>query len=1198
MAARNLNLSCVRSFATAGALLFLVTLPGAGWSQTPAQKPLMSRDGGGVKPNVMLTMDDSGSMRFQHMPEGTAVVGSYSVANPVGSLSIRFDPGDNGPQAYLSDFFVGTIAAVAGSSNWRQRFMRAAETNTMYYSPETRYLPWIKGDGTRYAAATVTAAALDPDNSGAGSVNLTNSRNVNTTWCFPTNTSDTCDTSSRSYTPGLYYRLNRNASGQFLDPTNASSYTEYNVVTGTSFTKYAGRTDCAGATCTQAEERQNFANWFVYYRSRLLLAKGSVGEALYSMTDNVRMGYGRINQGTAQTMDGVTDVRVIESGVRDYTTARRTQVLNWLYAMPATGGTPLRRAVQQVGNYYSSSSSSGPWSDTPGTASAAAQKTCRRAYNIMVTDGYWNDTLSGGGATPGLSSVGNSDNTNGSTINGTDGRTFRYLRTRPYRDDVSNRLADYAMHFWKNDLRPDLDNRVQPTADNPAFWQSMTNFMVGLGVRGLLNPDVDLPALTSGDLSWTSDEIDDLWHAAVNSRGDYFSAKNPGELTSAIRTAVNKAAERELLEAGVATASTVLEANNRKYIPRYKTAVWSGDVEAFALDAAGQAGAKVWSAKDKLPAWQSRKIYTWDPGQSTPQGVTFTWANISPGSQSAFPAGYTSTLVDFIRGDRSNESAVDKYRVREHVLGDFINTNPVYAKDGGDADNLKLPSVGSSYATYISGVKATRPGVLYVGGNDGMLHGFKETKGAAPAEDGKEIFAYVPRTVYGSLSNLASRTYGTTSNYHTYYVDGPLRETDAYVPPPGGGSAGWRNYLLGSLGAGGRAVYAVDITDPSALGPTSIRWEVSSSSHAELGHVLFPIEAGMLPNGTWVALFGNGFASASGQARLFVVELVSGAVHQITVDGTTSANGLGGVAVLKDGQGRINTIYAGDLQGQLWKLDYDAGSTGWFRVANSAQPLFVATDTGGNRQPIIQPPALFNHSQGGKIVVFGTGRLITEPDADTTTMQTMYGVRDKPPESLALPLRRANLVPRSIETFQGHGNNNAQIFFDITGDTINWTDFRGWVIDLAISGYSGLRVIYPPQKASDTFVLISAVAPVQSPQPCESTNGKGANFLFPVETGSTSTQQIFDTDGNGTLDLGAAHRRAAGYATNADGVDAILRGGSFNPPGGGNSDSCTQISIQNTTGQMSACIPNPPATVGATTPRDRIWRRIVNPPIR
>jgi type IV pilus assembly protein PilY1 len=184
------------------------------------------------------------------------------------------------------------------------------------------------------------------------------------------------------------------------------------------------------------------------------------------------------------------------------------------------------------------------------------------------------------------------------------------------------------------------------------------------------------------------------------------------------------------------------------------------------------------------------------------------------------------------------------------------------------------------------------------------------------------VFAYVPKAVIPNLSKLDDPLYGTTGAgaiYHQYFVDGPLTESDVFINAPGVSTPSWRNYLVGSLGAGGRAVFALDVTDTANLGTSSIRWEMSIATQSELGYVTAPIEVGVLPNGEWVALFGNGAYSSSGKAALFVVNLQTGTAQTLSVDATGS-NGLGGVGVVRNASGQITNLYAGDLKGRMWKM--------------------------------------------------------------------------------------------------------------------------------------------------------------------------------------------------------------------------------------------------------------------------------------
>jgi type IV pilus assembly protein PilY1 len=1188
---------------------FVLSLAGAGAAAQPApsQKPLIARDGGSVKPNVVLTLDTSGSMINQYLPSGAFRVGAYTVtfSNDYGGVIMH--PSD--PRTYAGNFRGTVPADPDDASNVLQRQMRSADVNSLYYNPEVLYLPWYEAAGNRRANANPAAAPFDPYGwttaatadltAAAATVTLSLATNGRA-WCTQIDPAVepahgmTCTAQARKFSPGLYYRLQREPGGAFKDPNAAANYQAFDInnppVGG--FTRYPARTDCAGAACTQAEERQNFANWFVFYRSRLLLAQTAIPEAFVSQGDTLRLGWGVLNK-PASDIDG-QQTAVLERGVRDYTAAQKPLFFNFLRNRNVDGFTPLRQAMYGVGQYFSRTDHRGPYSDDPSQPSVPhAHKTCRRNYHLLVTDGYWNNQ-SAPLVLP--ADVGNSDNQSGAVIVGPNGQSRQYVPEAPYRDDRYNQegdslgtLADVAMHFWKRDLRPDLDNKVGASTENPAFWQHMVNFTVGLGVKGTLDPAMDLPALTAGTKAWGTDRIDDLWHAALNSRGAYFSARTPAELAASMRAALEKTGERELKESGVATAAATLQDNNRKYVPRYRSGTWVGDVEAFNLNASGEAAASpLWSAQARLPAWADRRIVTWDAGLATPQGVTFTWATLSAGNRTALGPLGSQGLVDFIRGDRSGEGPA-QWRTRQSLLGDFVNTTPVFAKRAHFPENASLPVIGSTYTAYWNTTKSNRDGVLYIGGNAGMLHGFRDTNGVSPGADGTEVFAYVPRAVYASLPKLASRSYGTLSNYHSYFVDGPLREADVHVIPPAGGPAQWRNYLLGSTGAGARAVFALDVTDPAALGAAAVRWEISDAGDADLGYVLFPLGSGVLPNGQWVALFGNGYGSTTQKAFLFVVNMQTGAFQKVAVAPAVANNGLGGVAVVRGAQGYIEGLYAGDLQGNLWKFAVNLAAPSGFEVANGGTALFTARDAGGTPQPILQPPVLFSHSAGGRIVVFGTGRLITEADADSTAMQTLYGVRDNPPESLGLPLTRAHLASRSIVTVQGTGAASQQTFFSFAGDPVNWAAQRGWVIDLAATGYSGLRMVYPPQAPTSRFAYISTVSPAQNLVVCDETFGRAIDFVFPVETGLDSPQNVLDTTGDGVMDM--SDMPVSGFATRADGAKTLVAGPRTTPATGG---PCQRFVSLNTVDKTDLCLPS--AAVAGI--RDRTWRRLVNPPLR
>jgi type IV pilus assembly protein PilY1 len=1278
-------------------ILILTLLASTGMAQTPAQKPLLSKTGVVVPPNLMVTLDDSGSMQFQHMPETVFAGGTYSTTNPVGSRQVRWTPYDT----YQTSFLEGTVPGDIASTNYVLRALRSSDTNTIFYNPEKRYLPWLTGDGvTRRVNSDPTAAPIDPLSPTGTKVNLTTYvlPGGNGWWCYAgasTASASGAGCQSRAnngvtHDPGVYFKLQKadvsvgsfvagqtytiktvagtnftaigapsntvgvsfiatgsgsGAGGSgvatsdsvYKDLTNYSNYTAYsiNVVPGSGvFPYYPERTDCATTGCTQAQERQNFANWFTYYRSRNLMTRGSTMEVFGTVGNVFRIGFGRINKSVAK-VDG-KDTSVLESntskygggGVRAFDATRKQQLFNWLEDLPASGGTPLVTALETVGQYFSRTDDKGPWTDNPGSSgnSVSDNKDCRRSYSFLATDGYWNGTAATVGNVDGKT-----DGTPGAKITGTGGSTFTYSPSAPYTDGASNTLADVSMRYWYRDLQPGMNNNVAPLGDNISFWQNLTNYTIGLGVRGTLNPATDLPALSAGTKTWpaasastTAANIDDLWHAAINSRGEYFSAADPTSLALAVKGALAGVQGGTGSTAGVATASTVLENTNRKYVPTYKAGEWSGDISALPLDANGQTTTSVWKASDRMPAWSLRKIYTWDKSPvvspSTPGAVDFSWSTLSAASKTALstsstvPSTYTSSFVDFLKGDHTNEGVGKPFRSRTSstgspfVLGDFINSNPVLIKGSFDGGYGPLLLGGANgYQNFLT-AKAARDAVLFVGANDGMLHAFKDTKAATTASaatDGQEIFAYVPRSVYPNLYKLSDKNYGGSSLEHQYFVDGPQRESDAFVRGPGttfgtkAAAASWRNYLTGSLGAGGRAIYALDVTDSPNLTASAVRWEISSADDGDIGYIVAPIEVGVLPSGRWVAIVGNGFSSDNGYATLLVIDLETAAIQKLNVETTTGTNGLGGVAVVKNSSGQITNLYAGDLNGRLWKFDYNSDSNPF--VVSGGSALFTATSSSGVVQPITQAPGVFDHSKGGKMVVFGSGKLFASADATDTSTQTIYGVWDMPADPKLKPLTRSLLQTRTLAAVNGTGNAASSVFYTLAGVDVDWINQRGWFIDL-YPATTGGRVIYPVQAIGSELALVSVVAPAQSAVICQSSDGTGIDLTIEAEGGSAPSYHLYDTNGDNVYNSSDAF--VAGYKTNADGIDSVVYSPSKDSTDNNATDGVCgagyyRVSIQTSTGQQLICVKRK-ITTASTSNRvyTKVQRRIINPPIR
>lgn len=1227
------------------ALLTLTLQPPNGWTQSttnaPAQKPLVTRDGGQPKPNVMLTLDTSWSMIFPYVPEGAFTVNQQTVNFPGFTSPVmhpddpRHDPGQQSTVAANQRAGDGgpIPADLTDNTNVFQRQMRSPDVNQLYYNPRLEYKPWRKprdpvSGVERYPNAIPRMAWFDPDKISSTDkfADLTAATTtVNAIWCHripPAGGKMDCgDTTTarnaylKSFSPAVYFLLN---AGQ--NPNAVGSYTAYDINGGaTTFTKYSNRADCLGATsCTQAEELQNYANWFVYYRTRLHVVQAAIPESFLQLDDIIRVGWGTIHQGTS-VIDG-QDTSIVQSGVRDFDTARKNNLVSWIRNFQSSkdvtsstpqpkllGGTPLLSALAGVGEYFSRKDRRSPWVNNPALTAGdnSTSLSCRRSYNMLITDGYYRDEAV----------VDNVDNTAGTeivqaTTNGRPAKTYTYAPARPFSDGRAGTLADVAMKYWNTDLQAGvdgLDNNVPAGNDtvleDPAFWQHLVQFPIGLGVSGniplddLSNQLVQLTRL--GGKGWwdggavTSTDprrIDDLLHAAVNSRGQYFSAKNAAELTAALTTALNRASERPgLKEAGVGAASLVLGAVNAKYVPEYTTTSWVGDIKSFPLNAQGVTTSTIprWDAASKVPAPANRNIFTW----TGTAGVAFNWETLGTANQAVMtptlPNGATGPeLVNYIRGDTSQEdsaTSIKLFRKRAGKLPDFINSTPLLIKGNVNLRYETLPdgTLGrETYSAFASITKPARPAVLFVGGNGGMLHAFADQAGTNVVA-GQEVFAYVPKTVLPDLSVLAQKDYGRPSNYHRYFVDGPLVESDVYL----GGA--WKNILVGTLGAGGKGIFALDVTNPTAMGATSVLWEKSSADEENMGYMTSAPQVGILPSGEWAVFVGNGTHSSAGKAALIMIKYriadparpqdVTLTVSSIEVS-QDDRNGLGGVTLVKNGRQQVIGAYAGDLKGHVWR--FDVSDTGVVSVGLNGSPLYTADDLSGTPQPITAAPAVMPHPNGGNFVIVGTGKLIDTGDNDNLDRQTLYGLWDKPMatgNSAFQDTAAYVLVQQTIDT-----TDRASGFFNLSANPVDYGDSKvlGWYIDLNID--EGQRVIYAPMLVSD-YVFAGTMVPAKAARFCSEADGVGYNFLMPALTGGRSDAPILDTNGDRVVDN--TDQNSSVYTTGADGTDTILIKE--------NSDGTTDVSAQNTVDDQVIKLKKkrPLSSIIGRT-----WRQILNPP--
>ncbi len=679
---------------------------------------------------------------------------------------------------------------------------------------------------------------------------------------------------------------------------------------------------------------------------------------------------------------------------------------------------------------------------------------------------------------------------------------------------------------------------------------------------------------SSGDLPTSGpQEIDDLWHAAIDSRGALLNASSPQELADKFTDALNQILGRGETLTNATGNSTSLTSNSVVFQTQYSTSNWSGDLIAFSAQNGSTAAAnRLWSAASLLTgvsgagASDGRTIVTSLRTDSSATngavtGVPFTASGLS----SAGIASLTSSAIDYLRGHRDKEqtgASTDAsngriYRNRGNtVLGDIINSVPAYVGSptplryaGTWQDDLHPKQAmpennGQAYykpgnsSSFVS-QQAGREPIVYVGANDGMLHGFD-------ASTGVEKLAYIPNTLLASLAGgndpLTSPSYA-----HRSFVDGQIATGPAFF------NGTWHTMLVGGLRNGGNTVYGLDVTDPSSFSQSNaasiVRWEFKAPG---LGKTFGTPSIVRLHNGEWAAIFANGYNSANYGASLYVVDIADG--HEIAhlTTGATPASGQPGNGLATpfpvdiDGDHVTDYVYAGDLYGNVWRFDLTSSNPDdW-----SDQKIFQATAPNGSVQPITTQVQVAAHPNGvgyGVMVYFGTGQDI-QPlnDNQSATPNSFYGIWDPgvisydpgtnaPARPDGWFVTRDQLVKQTLSTINpdnGVGGlsyrtatDNAVTYIDKNGKIAN----RGWVIDLGKD--SGEAILNPPKVVGDNVEFTTTVI---NRQTCSLTSS-GYFMAVSRANGGPAAKNVFDVNGDGLVnDQDASTPRVAGIGFGAE----------------------------------------------------------------
>jgi len=905
-----------------------------------------------------------------------------------------------------------------------------------------------------------------------------------------------------------------------------------------SYPRGATRSDCTGAIgptgCSYAEELQNFANWYSYYRTRMLLMKTASGHAFTPIDDRYRVGFITIN---------VADDTTRYVKIDKFDAAQRSAWYAKLYSIQSGSGTPLREALSRVGRHYAGVTTgiNSMMPDDP------VQFSCQQNFALLTTDGYWNNNQ--GLKTDGTA-IGNQDNVDSGfskragvgafdgNLSGTAGSSL----------GAANTLADVAMYYYKTDLRPtgtvSKDN-VPTTPKDTAAHQHMVTFTLGLGLDGLMTYRPDYETDTTGDFakikagnpsgcSWTTgacnwpqvqenapSALDDLWHAAVNGRGVYFSAKDPNSLKSGLATAL---ASIQITTGAAAASATstpnITPTDNFIYSSTYRTVKWDGEVVAEKIDAASGAviPGVVWAASAQLDARvtinsDTRTIYTLDPADATDKIKPFLYANLNatekahfdnkcaalsqcptltPGQQATLNNG--SNVVNWLRGQFKKEDGV-VFRDREHVLGDVVNAKPAFV---GKPSLLYGDAVVPDYSSFKT-ANASRQSVLYIPANDGMLHAFN-------SDTGNEMWAYVPRIVMPDLHKLAGTNYDKA---HRYYVDGSPTAMDVFFAS----TSTWKTILVGGLNAGGRGYYALDVTDPN--NPKGL-WEVCADPTGTLqctdkdDNIGFtygqPLVTKDPKDDKWVVIVASGYNNVlpgDGKGYIYIIDVETGLIvdkKDTGVGDTITPSGfarISGFATNFTVNNTTPTLYGGDLLGNAFSFD----------VANRQfQLIGQARDASGKMQSITTRPDVTRFDTPApafNVVYFGTGRFLggtdipdpatlVPPVLDLAYQQTVYGFKDTGANLGDLRAPGAKLVQQTMSVIDATSRT-------ISNNAVDWTTQNGWWVDLNPANDSpGERVSIDPQ-------LVKGVLLVLTNEPNSdacSTGGDSFFYQFDYRSGS------------------------------------------------------------------------------------------------
>jgi type IV pilus assembly protein PilY1 len=969
---------------------------------------------------------------------------------------------------------------------------------------------YIGGSTNCPSLGTSSVCIIDTTSTASsGTIGLSVTNVGSLTWANTSAVVDTIPLTMAAITPGL---------------AAPNPFVRVNIVSGQSYPKTAERIDCAGATCTYAEEMTNFANWYVYYKSRLQMMKTSVGIAFSPITANYKVGYVKLSAAGA---GGAIDMKPAE-----FTGASRATWYTTLYNTTTSGSTPIRTAMDNVGRMFANLS---PYNYAAGQE--VVQYPCQPNFMILTTDGYWNGSTT--------NNVVNNDNVENVA-------RFCSLSTGcvDKRAQSQPSISDVALHWYNGgsstgtvSLRPALEPDMTKPGSVPAAAGEnthlhMNTYTLGLGVDGVMTyePNYDTAPKPGGDFynlitqapsgcpwngggayvwpnpdvtntaSTVQERVDDLWHAAINGHGKYFSAQDPKDVVNGLREALSNMQVRTGAAAAAATSTpNITLTDNDIFSATFTTVHWFGELTDRKIDTStGQVIDKPdWTTNTTVgSALATRRIKMMRPNQAPgtdPVDFLFTDALMDATTKGWFAnkcsilsqctllsaadkvtANNGVNMVNWLRGAQAyaDDNIFRAYTTTTDangntvpiVIGDIASSKPAYVRE----PHNNYPDL--SYSQYKSDY-AGRIGTVFVGANDGMLHAFH-------AKTGAERWAYVPRIVMGKLAPLASITYGTN---HQFSADGSPEVADVEL-----GAGNWRTVLVAGLNAGGRGYYALDVTEPD---DPKVLWEFCADpvvcpqhNDVDLGLTFGNPQFGKW-RGKWVVFLTSGYnnvpgtdgvAGGSGVGTLFVVDIATGAVlAKATTSGdATTPSGLAKITAISNdplSDPSVTYIYGGDVLGQMWRFDMTSvsGPIDVIRMgtAGATKPITTRPDVTLCGVPVTSTDAngvISTKTTATRVVLFGSGRLLDVPDTSNTDLQSLYVLKDSGTALGAIPT--SNMVQQVLSI---KGSSSNAVTYAVSNNQVDLSQRDGWYFNWNLN--PGERMNLDPQIVSGVANVITNV---------------------------------------------------------------------------------------------------------------------------